>query len=178
MLFSIKNHLQLRNIRRVAPTLTLVVGSAFALTSCTVYLTQDSVEEAIANGYKAQTQIQLDSVTCPEEMEATVDNSYECSAIAQDVRLTFTVKPTGGTNIHWEVTQLAVAGTTVEKEVKAGLEQELAISLDSVTCPNEIIAEAGQLYQCTVTAGDESAIVEVTPTGESTNFNWELKQAG
>lgn len=165
---------------RLPSAIALSLGSTLALSGCTFtyYLSQDSVEKALLEGYQEQTEISLDSVSCPEEMAATAGEVYKCSGENAELSITFAVRPTGeGTDIDWETSQIAMTGAAVEELLKAGIEEQIAIVLDSISCPGEIIAEAGQLYQCTVTAGDETATVVVEPTGEDTHFNWSLKQS-
>jgi hypothetical protein len=165
---------------RLPRAAAICLGSTLALSACTFtfYLSQDSVEKAIAEDYQAQTEITLDSVSCPEEMAATKGEVYECVGENADLSILFTVRPTGeGTDIEWETAEIAMTGTAVETLLKAGIEEQISVTLDSITCPGKIVAEAGHLYQCTVTAGDETATVVVEPTGEDTHFNWSLKQA-
>ncbi|HEY9737777.1 MAG TPA: DUF4333 domain-containing protein [Trichocoleus sp.] len=165
---------------RLPRAIALSLGSALALSGCTFtfYLSQESVEKALLEGYQEQTEITLDSVSCPEEMVAKAGEIYECSGENADLSITFAVRPTGeGTDIDWETAQIAMTGTAVEDLLKVGIEEQIAVTLDSISCPGEIIAEAGHLYQCTVTAGDETATVVVEPTGEDTHFNWSLKQS-
>lgn len=165
---------------RLPKAIALSLGSALALSSCTFTfsLSQESVEKALLEGYQEQTEITLDSVSCPEEMTAKAGEVYECSGENADLSITFAVRPTGeGTDIEWETAQIAMAGTAVEELLKVGIEEQISVTLDSISCPSEIIAEAGQLYQCTVTTGDETATVVIEPTGEDTHFNWSLKQS-
>ncbi|HEY9761689.1 MAG TPA: DUF4333 domain-containing protein [Trichocoleus sp.] len=160
--------------------IALSLSSTFALSACTFtfYLSKAAVEEAIQKGYEEQTQIQLTSISCPDEMEATAGKVYQCTGETPDVSLIFAVKPTGeDTNVEWETAQITLTGAAVEKQLKAGIEEEIEVALDSVTCPNQIIAEAGQVYKCTVTAGEETATVVIEPTGEDTHFNWTLEQS-
>ncbi|HEY9878426.1 MAG TPA: DUF4333 domain-containing protein [Leptolyngbyaceae cyanobacterium] len=160
--------------------IALSLTSTFALSACTFtfYLSKASVEEAIQKGYEEQTQIKLTSISCPDEMEATAGKVYQCTGETPDVNLTFAVKPTGeDTNVEWETAQIVLTGAAVEKQLKAGIEEEIEVGLDSITCPSQIIAEAGQVYKCTVTAGEETATVVVEPTGEDTHFNWTLEQS-
>ncbi|MBD2257725.1 DUF4333 domain-containing protein [Pseudanabaena sp. FACHB-2040] len=176
------SHLQAAAIAkgRLSRAIVLSLGSALALSSCTftVYLSQESVEKAIAEGYQEQTQIALDSISCPEEMAATAGEVYECSGKNADVSILFTVRPTGeGTDLEWETAQIAMTDTAVEELLKVGIEEQIEVTLDSINCPGEMIAEVGHLYECTVTTGEETATVVVEPTGEDTHFNWSLKQS-
>lgn len=172
--------LKTRQCIRPAVAIAFSLGSTLVLSACTftLYLSKASVEEAIEKGYEEQTQIKLTSISCPDEMEATAGKLYQCTGETPDVKLTFAVKPTGeGTDADWETAQIALTGTSVEKQLKVGIEEEIEVALDSVTCPSQLIAEAGQVYNCTVTAGGETATVVVEPTGEDTHFNWSLQQS-
>lgn len=176
MLSLIKNSLNYANKNRRAIATLLTLTSALTLVGCKVYLTRESVESALQEGFVTYG-VTLNSITCPDEIEAVAGLSYTCTGYTPDVTYTIAVEPTGeGTTFNWRVAQLTLVGDAVAREVRAGLEAQISITLDSVTCPTEIIAEAGRVYECIVTAGNEVARVEVTPTGEGSSFDWALKQ--
>lgn len=66
----------------------------------------------------------------------------------------------------------------IEAEVTAGIEEQTGIAVRSVECPDDVDAEAGNTFTCTVTAEDGStATVEVTQQDDEGNVRWELRDS-
>lgn len=68
---------------------------------------------------------------------------------------------------------------TIENEIAQGIEEQTGISVQSVECPDDVDAEAGNTFRCTATADDGStAPVRVTQQDDEGNVEWELESEG
>lgn len=66
----------------------------------------------------------------------------------------------------------------IEQEIATGIEDQTGISVTSVECPQDVEAEAGNNFTCTVTAEDGStATVDVTQEDDEGNVRWNLRQS-
>lgn len=69
--------------------------------------------------------------------------------------------------------------TELEGSLKDQLETQLEVTGLTVECPDDIEAEAGDTFRCTVTGTDGSeATIAVTQTDDQGNLTWEIVDAG
>jgi hypothetical protein len=76
--------------------------------------------------------------------------------------------------------QVSVGGgldtDAVEAEISRGIEEQTDAAVQSVDCPDDVDAEAGNSFTCSVTAEDGStATVDVTQEDDEGNVSWELR---
>lgn len=66
----------------------------------------------------------------------------------------------------------------IEQEIATGIEEQTGIAVTSVECPEDVEAEAGNNFTCTVTAEDgDTASVDVTQEDDEGNVRWNLRQS-
>jgi hypothetical protein len=67
----------------------------------------------------------------------------------------------------------------LEGQIGAELRQQTGITPSSVSCPEDVPAQAGATFNCTVTADDGStANVTVTQNDDQGNLSWEVDSVG
>jgi Domain of unknown function (DUF4333) len=63
----------------------------------------------------------------------------------------------------------------LEQQIARELEAQTGVTPSSVTCPDDVPAEAGGRFECTVTADDGStATVSVVQEDDQGNVRWEV----
>ena len=80
--------------------------AALALVGCSATIDTDDLEDQIKQGVEAQTDAQVSSVECPEDVAPEAGATFECTATADDgstATITVTQKDDQG-NVDWEVT--------------------------------------------------------------------------
>jgi hypothetical protein len=77
---------------------------------------------------------------------------------------------------------LAACGASIntqelEQQIARELEAQTGVSPSSVECPDDVPAEAGGRFECTVTADDGStATVSVVQEDDQGNVRWEVTE--
>ncbi len=95
----------------LVPTL-LAAAVALSFAGCKPRIDGEKAETAIKAGVKAQTGEDLKSLTCPRDLEAKADATFECKGLSSEgavVIITVTIKDTDG-NVAWKLT--SVGGQT------------------------------------------------------------------
>lgn len=67
----------------------------------------------------------------------------------------------------------------LETQIAAELQAQTGVTPESVTCPDDVPAQQGATFNCTVTADDGStANITVTQQDDAGNVRWEVEGAG
>jgi hypothetical protein len=88
-----------------ALALPLLVGACSFSASVGGNLATDKVETEILNGIEAQTEAEIDSVECPDEVKMEQGNDFECTATdsqGNSAQVQVTQTDDEG-NINWEL---------------------------------------------------------------------------
>ncbi len=162
-----------------AETLVLCLGAALALTGCTRRLDLDKLKTELKAGLTSQLGVTIKDVTCPEDREIKVADTFECKASSQggaSITLKVTQNDDQG-NVKWEVA--ASEGLMDLKKLEAviagGLQEQAGVQA-KVDCGGTYReAEPGKAFDCAATDPTGSATtVTVTVKDRAGNVDWKL----
>jgi len=152
-------------------------GGSLTVTS---FLDVERLERTNADGITAQTGTNVESVACPDEVAMEAGNVFECTVTDESGNtaiVTVTQDDDVG-NMTWELpedTLLDIA--RVEEVISEGIADQLGVVTASVECPDEVLIEAGNDFECTVTDDQGNTdVVAVTQVDDAGNISWELGQ--
>lgn len=151
-------------------------GGTFTTTSL---LDVERFEGTLVDGITEQTGTVIESVDCPDEVTMETGNEFECS-VTDDQGNTGSVEVTQGEDgdTSWILAGgIAINMSRLEETIREGLETQLGATIPSVECPEGIVIEAGNDFECTATddAG-ATGVVAVTQHDDAGNITWELEQ--
>lgn len=160
----------------------IVLGAALAACGGTLttssFLDVDRFEGTIADGILEQTGIGIESVDCPDEVEMGVGNDFECSVTDENGK-TGAVEVTQGENgaTSWKLAGgISINIDRLEETISEGLATQLDATITSVECPEDIVLEAGNDFECTATDDQgDTGVVTVTQHDDAGNITWELE---
>ena len=65
---------------------------------------------------------------------------------------------------------------SIESQIETGIEEQTDVTVESVQCPDDVLAEAGDTFECTVTdEGGDTATVKVTQVNDEGRVRWRLQ---
>jgi hypothetical protein len=76
--------------------------------------------------------------------------------------------------------ETTITTDSVESEIKKGFEEKTnkVFKIDSIKCPEKIVAKKDKSYECSATASGADVkrdlTIEVKPTGEEAKFEWKI----
>jgi len=157
-----------------------LLAMTVALAGCERLLDIERAEAAIKSGLTEQLQVPFASVSCPESRPMKAGDVFECKAVAEtgfDLTIRVTQENDAGA-FDWEVASggQALSMAKLEKLISGGLARQANLDV-SVDCgvPKMRVAKAGQTFECTAKAGNESRQVAVTIKDDTGNVDWEVK---
>lgn len=120
----------------------------------------------------------VQSIQCPDEILAKADTTTDCDARLSPsadgknlMRVIIPVTPTGkGSDFDYKLTKVFLLGKTLEVSSMEVFKADNPDSSPIVQCPDEMPAEVGQSYKCTITNGAQTGEVIVKPTNTTGSF--------
>ncbi|MGH2428134.1 MAG: DUF4333 domain-containing protein [Candidatus Limnocylindria bacterium] len=155
-----------------------LVGCGGSLT-VTRYLDVERLEGTVADGITEQTGTAIQSVDCPDEVAMEAGNDFEC-AVTDEHGQTGTVQITQGEDgdTRWQLAGgISINVTRLEEVISDGITAQLSTVIASVECPDDVVMQAGNEFECTAT--DEqgnTGVVTVTQDDDAGNLTWKLEQ--
>jgi uncharacterized protein DUF4333 len=106
------------------------------------------------------------SVTCPDDLKATVGASVDCHMTydGQTYGVNATVTSVDGDKVNFDIVETVDKGD-VEKSISDQLAQQSGRTPDSVTCPNDLKGDPGATLRCQLS--DQGSTYGVTVTVSS-----------
>jgi hypothetical protein len=157
-----------------------LLATTAALAGCERLLDIDRAEAAVKSGLTEQLGMPFASVSCPESRPIKAGDVFECKAVAEtggDLTIRVTQEDDAGA-LDWKVVNAGrvLSMAKLEEQIKAGLARQANLDA-SVDCglPKMRVANAGQTFNCTATAGKESRPVAVAITDDNGNVTWAVK---
>jgi len=105
---------------------------------------------------------------------AKAGNIYECETTIADngkpvFKTIFAIKPTGKDKyFNSAISKTFLLGKAIEDRLKTDLKKQISPNTTlSVTCPKEMLAKTGAVYECTVKFGDETLKAKITTTSDA-----------
>lgn len=155
-----------------------LVGCGGSLT-VTRYLDVERFEGTVADGITEQTGTGIQSVDCPDEVAMEAGNDFEC-AVTDEHGKTGAVQITQGEDgdTRWKLAGgISINITRIEEVISEDLATQVGVAIVSVECPDDVVMEAGNDFECTAT--DEqgnTGVVTVTQDDDEGNISWKLEQ--
>lgn len=155
-----------------------LVGCGSSLT-VTNYLDVERFEGTVADGITEQTGTGIQSVDCPDEVAMEAGNVFECS-VTDEHGKTGAVQVTQGEDgdTRWKLAGgISINIARLEESIGEGLAAQLGATIASVECPDDIVMETGNDFECSVTDDEGgTGVVTVTQHDDAGNITWKLEQ--
>jgi hypothetical protein len=152
-----------------------LAGATLLLAACGGDDTLDTEKAAseIRRGLEGQTGLEVDGVTCPEEILADAGATFECVATLEGQRLQITVtqKDDDG-NVRWEADQAVIDLRKAEREVAAQIAEQTGVPV-SVDCGTRTVSinDPSDEFSCEYRARDGTAEGTISVTVKDTKGN-------
>lgn len=151
----------------VAATSMAVAGCSFSVGSNqTASVAKSDVADQISDKVNEKAGHKPQSVTCPDDLKATVGASVDCHMTydGQTYGVNATVTSVDGSKVNFDIVE-TVNKDDVVKSISDQLAQESGRAPDSVTCPNDLKGDVGATLRCQLT--DQGSTYGVTVTVSS-----------
>lgn len=155
----------------------VAVVAAGLLTGCSPdTLDAEQTEQAIRAAVTERFDVAVETVTCPEDVEAEQGGTFRCTVRAVDGsqgRAVVTQQDDEG-RVRARTPFLRVAD--VERLVSRGLAEQSAARRVRLTCPDIVVVDVGGRFRCRARADGRRAGVRVTQQDAAGGVRWELLQ--
>lgn len=151
----------------VAATSMAVAGCSFSVGSNQdKSVAKSDVADQISNKVSEKAGHKPQSVTCPDDLKATVGASLDCHMTydGQTYGVNVTVTSVDGSKVNFDIVE-TVNKDDVAKSISEQLAQQFGRTPDNVTCPNDLKGDPGATLRCHLT--DQGSTYGVTVTVNS-----------
>jgi hypothetical protein len=141
-------------------------------------LDTDKAANEIRKGLADQGEVEVDKVTCPEDVLPEKDATFECTATLEGQRLRITVTQTDDKgNVHWEADQALIDLRKAESEVAKEIADQTGVPV-RVDCGTRTVSinDPGDTLTCEYRAQDGTAegTISVTVKDKKGNVDFEV----
>lgn len=163
--------------RRLALTVGVVL--ALALVACgPVKLDMEKVKSSIQSGVQSQIGLNVQSISCPSEIEAKAGATFSCSVKTNDLNEDLSIEVTQNDskgNVSWQTKYQVAPSENVENEISTSLLTNNNVAAD-ITCPEKVLKKKGYEFECRAedSVGDR-ATVHVEVTSDDGDIEWKLR---
>ena len=150
----------------VAATSMAVTGCSFSISSNQdKTVAKSEVADQISDKVNEKAGHKPQSVTCPDDLKATVGASLDChmSYDGQTYGVNVTVTSVDGSKVNFDIVE-TVNKDDVAKSISDQLAQQFGRTPDNVTCPNDLKGDVGATLRCQLTDQGSTFGVTVTVT--------------
>lgn len=150
----------------VAATSMAVTGCSFSISSNQdKTVAKSEVADQISDKVNDKAGHKPQSVTCPDDLKATVGASLDChmSYDGQTYGVNVTVTSVDGSKVNFDIVE-TVNKDDVAKSISDQLAQQFGRTPDNVTCPNDLKGDVGATLRCQLTDQGSTFGVTVTVT--------------
>jgi hypothetical protein len=189
------NLLSCKNNLKVLPLLGLILfmgGCSFNFSVGEKTLNVNEVQTKIKDELVKQTALNVNSVTCPEKIEAKAGNNFECKADTNkgDIAIAANVTDDKG-NFTWKTKDVENTSQTntnestdreqtlnsgdVQRKIKDELAKQTALNVNFVTCPKQIKAEVGNTFECNAETDAGNIPIAANVKNDKGGFAWNAR---
>ena len=158
------------------PSLCLAAAVALAAAGCGETKIDDAKAETfIEKTVTEQVGARVQAVECPTDLTAKKGETFECTVTGDDGssgRTTVTEKDDDG---NVAVSAPFIHVRDLEEQIGGGLRDQIGARVE-LDCPEIIVGEKGNTFECEATSGDGEATVLVTQTDDQGNVRYELRR--
>lgn len=151
-------------------------AAALALTACgSTSLDLDKAEALIADAVVEQVGADVDSVTCPEDVEADPGGTFECEVTAADGtrgQALVTQKDDEG---NVSISAPFVHTANLEDRIADDLRRQVGGQVE-LECPMIVVGEKDATFECEASGDGDTATVLVTQKDDQGNVRYEIQQ--
>jgi hypothetical protein len=156
--------------------LALLVVAAVVVSGCAKSIDDAKAEKFIAKSVADQVGAKVKSVACPGDLTAKKGETFECTVTGDDGttgKTTVTEKDDQG---NVSVSAPFIHVRELEQSIEDGISNQAGGSKVDVTCPEIIVGEKGDEFECQAQSGSDKAVVAVTQTDDQGHVQYKLKQ--
>jgi hypothetical protein len=139
-------------------------------------LDTDDIQTQIKDELTKQTQLTVSSVTCPEQIKAEADNTFDCNADTEagNIPIAAKVKNDKG-EFSWNARDL-IDLKIVENSIQTGIKQQVQVNVTAdCGAPKYKVAKTGDNFKCQIEDKQKNTKdVEVTVKDSEGNVTWKL----
>lgn len=144
---------------------------------CTPSFDSKQVEGVIQEGFVQKTGIEVESVSCPKDIELKANNTFECvlkDMDANEIAILVTQKDDQG-NITWNANQGLISLDQLAQSIENNIKQNQDIDVKGNCGDSKFkIAHKDDVFECSISDPDgRSQVVKVTVSDEEGNVTWE-----
>lgn len=135
------------------------------------------VQSSIQSGAQSQLGLNVQTVTCPTEVEAKTGGNFTCavksSDLTEDLTIEVTQKDDKG-NVEWKSKYDVHPSENVEEEIATSLLTNNSVAAD-ITCPTKVLKKKGYKFECKAEdANGGTGTVKVEVTNDDGDVEWKL----
>jgi len=164
----------LRYARRLVLAVVTLVSMAACQGSCNFGggFDAEKLEAQIADGIGEQTDLDLDRVECPDDVEEEEGGTFECKVYDHEDRVSIVrVSMLGEGNVEW---LLLPSKHRIEAHIGEEIEKQTGNAAESVTCPDDVHARLGGQFECEYVLDDGSSATTRVEISEQGDVRWNL----
>lgn len=162
-------------MRPLAVLLALLAAVLVAAGCGETTIDDAKAEEFISTTVSDQVGARVESVACPDDLVAEQGETFECTVTGDDGssgRATVTQKDDEG---NVSVSAPFIHVRDLEEQIATGIAEQIGSEDVALDCPEIIVGEKGDSFECEATSGDDTATVAVTQTDDQGNVRYELQ---
>jgi uncharacterized protein DUF4333 len=155
--------------------LLCLAASAVVLAGCAKEIDDAKAEDFIQKTVTEQVGARVESVSCPSGLTAKKGETFECTVTGDDGsegKVMVTEKDDQG---NVSVSAPFIHVRDLEEQIGNGLQNQVGGPAE-LDCPEIIVGQKGDTFECDAKTPDGPATVQVTQTDDQGNVRYELKQ--
>jgi hypothetical protein len=143
-----------------------LTACSFSASTGPASVSKSDVADQISSKVVQQSGQKPDSVSCPDDLKATVGATLDCTIAAngQSDGVNVTVTSVNGSTVNFDIVE-TVSKADVASQISAQLNQQFGHPPDSVTCPDNLKGTVGATLRCQLS--DDGTPYGVTVTVSS-----------
>jgi hypothetical protein len=150
---------------RAAP-LVLLASAAVAIGGCSTEIDDKKAEKFITDRVEEQTGASVKSVACPSGLTAKKGATFECTVTGADGTTGVTTVTEKDAKGHVSVSAPFIHKDELEAFLAKNLSDAAGAKDVQVVCPDIIVGEKGDEFECQATSGSDKATLVVTQTND------------
>ncbi|MBV9515775.1 MAG: DUF4333 domain-containing protein [Mycobacteriaceae bacterium] len=167
---------------RTTVVISALAALALAGSGCSSEKSVDKndVANTVSSKMNDKTGHKPDSVTCPDNLKASVGATMDCQARDSGQTFPVTVKVTNvdGVNVHYDINFLNVDKGDVVQAISNWAAPQLGHQPESVNCPGNLIGVVGVTMTCQLVDGGDTVPISVKVTSvDGTNVHYDIAKA-